>query len=186
MFVVPLSVVAVVVLAAACTDVWGYRIPNVLTLPLFLSGLAYHAFIGQTIGLSGSAWGVLVGTLPFVALYAMGGMGAGDLKLMAGVGAWLGPWFTVHVIIVSGLATGCFSAFLMIRNRLRSGSVPRDSVTRTDGLALENDRGRAADVTSVLERSDRRSNAVPFGAMVALGVAVTPFWIGWFNVGSKG
>lgn len=186
MFAVPLSVVGVVVLAAACTDVWGYRIPNALTIPLILAGMFYQTFVGETIGLSGSISGILVGILPFFALYAMGGMGAGDLKLMAGVGAWLGPWFTVHVIIVSGLATGCCSAILMIRNRMRAGTGPRDTFAPTANLSCENDRDRPADVTSVLERSDRRSNVVPFGAMVALGVAVTPFWIGWFNVGSKG
>ena len=177
MLAVPLGVVLVVVLVAAGTDLWRFRIHNALTVPLFLSGLMYHAFVGQAIGVSGSVLGVLVGTLPFFVLYAKGGMGAGDLKLMAGVGAWLGPWFTLHVLIVSGLATGCYSAALMSRNRVRSATGQHGNLAHRIVLSEEATPKRATDVAVILDRPDRRSNAVPFGAMVALGVIVTALWI---------
>src|SRR5580698_6265101 len=89
----PKYVVLVGVLVAASTDLRNFQIRDVLTIPLILSGLIYHAFVGQAVGLFGSVWGLLIGTLPFFVLYAKGGMGAGDLKLMAGVGAWMGAWF---------------------------------------------------------------------------------------------
>ena len=165
MRVLPLSVVVFGVLLAAGTDVWKFRIHNALTVPLFISGLMFHALLEGTLGLSVSVWGVLAGTLPFLVVYAKGGLGAGDLKLLAGVGAWLGPWFALHVLIVSGLATGCYSAGLMIGKRARSATEPR----RTNP---------PKDVIAVLQRSDRRANAVPFGAMIALGVIVTTMWIG--------
>lgn len=171
----PLSVTLVVVFIAAGTDLWKFRIHNGLTIPFLLSGLMYHALAGQGIGLSGSVWGMLAGTLPFAWLYMKGGMGAGDLKLMAGVGAWLGPWFALHVLIGSGLATGCYTVGLMILDRLRTAP-ERD--TARSGSADPDSRQVPDDVCDVLNRPGRRSKAIPFGAMVALGIVFTTFWIG--------
>ena len=173
----PRVVVLAVVLIAAGTDLQNFRIRNVLTVPLLLSGIVYHGLVSQATGLSESLCGIIVGTLPFFVVYAKGGMGAGDLKLMAGVGAWMGPWFILHVVIVSGLATGCYSAGLMLLNRLRSTTGPSGTIVAL-GIDPENDvRVNATDVTGVLIRSDRWTKAVPFGAMVALGVIVSECWI---------
>ena len=184
----PLGVALVGVFIAACNDVWKFRLHNVLTIPLLLSGLVYHAVVEGAGGLAGSFLGVLVGGLPFLIVYAKGGMGAGDIKLLAGVGAWLGPWAVLHVLIVSGLATGCYSAGIWGWKRIQTQTCPesRDwskrlrqqkgacsGETGTDETGCE----KASDVIDVLNRPDRRAHAVPFGAMVALGVIVTALWI---------
>ena len=165
----PKCVVLVGVLIAARTDLWNFRIYDVLTIPFILSGLLYHTFFGQAVGLSVGVWGVLVATAPFSILYLKGGMGAGDLKLMASVGAWLGPWFTLHVIIVSCFATMFYSAGLLILNRLRSETGP---------CGTNADRTNSDDIVVGLNRPNRRERAVPFGAMVALGVIVAQLWLG--------
>jgi prepilin peptidase CpaA len=177
MHALPLCVVLVVVLAAACTDLWMFRIHNLLTVPSFLSGLMYHILVEQVFGLSNSLLGVLIGTLPFVWIYAKGGMGAGDLKLMAVVGVWLGPWFTLHVVIVSGLATGCYAAGLLFWKRTAPAQEVRVPIAGP-GRAAQILRETDADVVSVLSRQDRRKHAIPFGAMVAVGVMITALWIG--------
>jgi len=174
----PLSVVAISVLVACGIDLWKFRIPNKLTGPLILSGLVYHVAVGHVAGLSFAVLGVLVGTLPFGLLYAKGAMGAGDLKLMAGVGAWMGPWFTVHVLIVSGLATGLFSVGLMILKHVTSIPETRDHLVHRSLPPTREIPKEPAKLTMILSRSDRRWNAVPFGAMVALGVIITVIWIG--------
>lgn len=174
----PLNIVIVVVLLAACTDLWRYRIYNSLTIPFFLTGLMYHGYFQQPLGLAGSVMGVLVGTLPFVGLYAIGGMGAGDIKLLAGVGAWLGPWYMLHVMIVSGLATGVVSAALTIRNRMQVAIEPGDTLTQ-NADTIEQSVDKLLDQTpAVRNERVRRYTKVPFGAMVALGVVVTAVWIG--------
>jgi Flp pilus assembly protein protease CpaA len=170
--VLPLGVVFIAVLIAAGTDLWSFRIPNALTIPLFLSGLLYQTCSGGPSGLVLSVLGVMIANVPFIPIYTMGAMGAGDIKLLAGVGAWLGPWVMLHVVIVSGLATGCYSAGLFVWNRLRSESPPVTERSDQPDVIKEAD-----DVIVVLSRPDRRWNAVPFGVMVAFSVIVTGLWV---------
>jgi prepilin peptidase CpaA len=81
----------VLLLIAAATDIRTRKIPNWLTLLLILSGLAHSTFADRGPGIGLSVAGLFASALiPFV-LFAIGAMGAGDVKLMAGVGAWLGP-----------------------------------------------------------------------------------------------
>src|SRR5438552_1328783 len=77
-------------LIAAVTDVWKFKVYNLLTLPLLASGLLYHAINGGTPGLAGSVVGALAGFGLMILLYTIGGMGAGDVKFVTALGAWLG------------------------------------------------------------------------------------------------
>src|SRR4051812_45954857 len=79
------SVVLCAALIAAVTDVWKFKVHNALTLPLLLSGLVYHAVVGGMDGFSDSLLGALFGFGVLIVFYAMGGMGAGDVKFMAGI-----------------------------------------------------------------------------------------------------
>ena len=57
----PLTVVLVASMTAAVTDLWAFRISNSLTMPLFLSGLLYHACVNGAGGLTQSLFGSVVG-----------------------------------------------------------------------------------------------------------------------------
>ena len=85
-------VVSVVVAIAALKDVASYRIRNRLVVPVLFAALLFHAFSGGLSGLVYSLQGMLVGFLLLFFLWLIGGMGAGDVKLLAAVGAWIGPW----------------------------------------------------------------------------------------------
>jgi len=80
------------------------KIPNGLTLSLALCGLMFQwmqfGFAGLTSGMSGLVVGGFLLFLPF----ALGGMGAGDVKLLAAVGAWTGPWGVVQVFLAAAIA----------------------------------------------------------------------------------
>ena len=108
---VPVIVVLVAALVAAATDIWKFKVYNALTLPLLVSGLLYHAFRAE---LADSLLGVLFGFAALIVLYIIGGMGAGDVKLMAAVGAWLGMPLTFYVFIASSLAAGVYSIGLVV------------------------------------------------------------------------
>ncbi len=77
-------------LVAALWDLTNRRIPNILTLPLLAAGWVQAAvFFGWAGLVDALLAGVIVG-LPYVLLYAFASGGAGDAKLMAAIGAWLG------------------------------------------------------------------------------------------------
>ena len=84
------GVVVGVALFAAVWDVRRQRIPNRLTGPVLLVGLAVAVVIGGPVGLADAATACLMMAAPFVVLFAVGGGGAGDAKLMGALGAWLG------------------------------------------------------------------------------------------------
>lgn len=93
----------VLLLLAAATDLRTRKIPNWLTLLLIVSGLAHGAFAATGLGIGMSFAGLFAAAvIPFV-LFAIGAMGAGDVKLMAGVGAWLGPSAGVTVYLLATL-----------------------------------------------------------------------------------
>ena len=76
--------------AAAVTDLRSRRIPNVLTGPMFLAGLAWSLATGGFSGLGDGLLAAIVLALPYVVLFLIAGGGAADAKLMAAVGAWVG------------------------------------------------------------------------------------------------
>jgi len=86
----PWAVVVGLTLIAAATDLRTRRIPNVLTFTGLLAGLIYAAAVGGWGHLGHALAGMLLCAMPFVLLFIFAGGGAGDAKLMAAVGAWLG------------------------------------------------------------------------------------------------
>jgi prepilin peptidase CpaA len=98
------SVAIVLVVIAAGWDLATRRIPNVLTVGAALAAFFVHGYIAGWSGAGASLAGWAVGLVLFFPFFALGGMGAGDVKLLAAVGAWLGPAATVWVALYSSIA----------------------------------------------------------------------------------
>jgi prepilin peptidase CpaA len=99
------KLVSVVLIWAAWIDGRQLRVPNWMTYPLMLTGLIYGGWTGGWDGLGHSLVGMVVGLACLLPLYSVGGMGAGDVKLMAGMGAWVGAtatWYAFCVSVVVG------------------------------------------------------------------------------------
>jgi prepilin peptidase CpaA len=175
--VVPWVVTAIAVTVAVITDLRSFRIPNVLTLPLLLSGLAFFSATQGLPGLVASAAGAFVVFLFLLPLYLVGGMGAGDLKLMAGVGAWLKTARSLDVLIVSCLITGLVSMILLWQRRRSqalanvTGNAPLPEGTRSQDNSSPSDVHLR--VEDVVHAEDRRTRLVPFGVMIGIGLVVT-------------
>jgi prepilin peptidase CpaA len=96
-----------VVLAFACvSDLRTRRIPNALTLSAVAGALLFHLITG---GMSAAGWslaGAFLGAGLFFPMFALRGMGAGDVKLLAAVGAWLGPSQVAVAALATSLAGG--------------------------------------------------------------------------------
>jgi prepilin peptidase CpaA len=99
-------VVAGVALIAVGWDIATRRIPNALTLGAALAALVVHTWVGGWNGAGMALVGWAVGVALFFPVFALGGMGAGDVKLLGAVGAWLGPVAAVWVALYSGIAGG--------------------------------------------------------------------------------
>lgn len=173
----PMAVVLVGVFAAAVLDVWKFKIYNAVTLPLLASGLLYHGLVGGPVELAGSVLGVVFGFGILIGFYVMGGMGAGDVKLMAAVGAWLGMPLTFFVFIASSLATGLYALVLLLAFG-RAREIWIDVQIAWHRLAIIGRHLGAEDqVEKEVSRADRRHRLIPFAAMVALGIVANLVWL---------
>jgi prepilin peptidase CpaA len=99
---------------ASYTDLRAYRIPNLLTFPGMLAALTYHTSTSGWNGFFFSVTGLIVGTALLIIPYLMGGMGAGDAKLMGMVGAFLGTEKVFMAFLFSALAGGLYSIVMLI------------------------------------------------------------------------
>ena len=98
---------------AIASDLRWRTIPNWLTAPAVLVGLGFHTVMNQFAGFVFSLEGAAVGLGLFIILYVCGWMGAGDVKLFAAVGSFLGPAQTISAAIVIALVGGLL-AFLVL------------------------------------------------------------------------
>lgn len=98
---------ALVVATIACISDWRtHRIPNALTFSAALAAIVVQAILGGTPGAVSGATGWLVGVALFFPFFALGGLGAGDVKLLGAIGAWLGPSLVLRVAMYSAMAGG--------------------------------------------------------------------------------
>jgi len=93
-------------LVASVFDLHSRRIPNLLTFGAALAALIVSPFTTGLSGLGFSAAGWLLATVLWLPLYALGGMGAADVKLLAAIGAWLGPADVLHAALYAAIAGG--------------------------------------------------------------------------------
>jgi prepilin peptidase CpaA len=103
MTAVHVSAIVVAALACAC-DITTRRIPNVLTFGAAGAALLYHAAVGGWYGLGLSLAGWCVGAALFFLPFSLGGRGAGDVKLLAALGAWVGTIDVLWLAAFSGIA----------------------------------------------------------------------------------
>ncbi len=115
---VPLWVAAAVialVTMAAQADVRTRTIPNRLTFPALLLGVAMHTVLAGTEGLRSSLAGLALAGGVLLPGWLFGWMGAGDVKLMAAVGAWLAWPQAVVAVLASLVMGGAISLVMAVR-----------------------------------------------------------------------
>lgn len=101
------QVAAILVAAAAClTDLSSRRVPNALTLGAALAGLVWGTASDGWDGLGWAVAGWTAGLAVFLPFFLLRGIGGGDVKLMAALGAWMGPVGVLWVAAFAALAGG--------------------------------------------------------------------------------
>lgn len=113
------ATVVVSSLIGAVCDARTRRIPNLLTFPVMLIGLGLHMAGGWREGLS-SLGALVVCGLVFLIFYLAGGMGAGDVKLIAAEGCLLGLSNAVALLALTAIAGGVLAiAYAAFRGKVR-------------------------------------------------------------------
>lgn len=177
--ILPFFVVACVGIAVAVTDVRSFRVPNKITYPFALGGIVFHLVTGGFPGLGMSLAGLAVGFAVLLFLHVLGAVGAGDVKLMAGVGAWLGVTSAVYLFAVAAAATVVYAVAVLIVQHGLYGVLVTTHIRMTQVGAMFKHLGEEERVEAVVKRTDRRQRLVPFGAMVGLGGIVMLVYACW-------
>jgi prepilin peptidase CpaA len=102
------------ILYASWIDYAERRVPNWLNAAILAAGFAAQATFN---GWSGVGWGFAGMWLGFGVLivpWLMHGMGAGDVKLMAAIGVWLGPWLTLWSFAVGAIIGGIVAVAMIV------------------------------------------------------------------------
>jgi Flp pilus assembly protein protease CpaA len=174
----PLAAVALATLAASATDLWKFKVYNLLTVPMLVLGVVASTCLGGWDGLLSSLLGAGLGFVLLVVFFAVGGVGAGDVKLLTAVGAWLGPFLTYQVFVASAIFGGLYALALVFRR----GGVLGLAIELISARRTLLSPGSWARPTSTIEaevmRADRRRRLVPFAAMTCLGYFATLAWWG--------
>ncbi len=123
--IAPVVALIAILTVAVITDIRLTRIPNWLTFPSMLFGICYHTYTSGFHGFVLCMAGLLLGISVFVPGYIVAGMGAGDVKLMGAVGAFLGPGGVLAAVLATAIVGGLYAVVL-----LRLNGVLKETVIR--------------------------------------------------------
>jgi prepilin peptidase CpaA len=113
------AVAAIVGLAAVVEDLARRTISNWLSLAALAAGLGCQLAANGWMGLAWGALGAVSGFAVFLVFYLLGGMGGGDVKLMAGFGAMLGAGRLLSAAYFTALMGGIFAALVLLFSFVR-------------------------------------------------------------------
>jgi prepilin peptidase CpaA len=191
----PIVVICIGMLAAAIIDWWKYKVPNKLTFPLILTGWALGlantitwedgAGIAGAGGIGAALFGTFLGCALLIPVYAIGGMGAGDVKMTMGFGSWIGAFY--------GIETGAdvifwaFCAGVLVGGVIGMGMILARGQFRQNAHHLREIIGDMFKSSGIGEIADKANNRrprwhrLPYGVPLCIGFLGYLMWIHDFN-----
>jgi prepilin peptidase CpaA len=159
----------VVLVVATITDLRSRRIPNWLVLPFLGIGFAASVWMHGWHGLLQSFYGAGLGLAIYGVLFFMGGMGAGDVKLAAAIGAWIGPNQLFLALVITAMAGG-----VMVVCWAASAGFLKELFTGAGNLAFgDKASGGVRDPEMKLSNPKRRK--MPYAPAIAIGTLISFF-----------
>lgn len=161
------------VTVVAVADTLTRRIPNVLTVPAaavaVILSIAAHGMAGAIT----SGAGLLVGLALFLPFYLLGGFGAGDVKALAAVGAFVGPRGALVATICTLLVGAVAALFVLL---MTGGVAALRSMLGRWALTgyIMNATGKAALISA--PEGDAARRRFPYGIAIACGTAASLLW----------
>jgi len=173
----PIWLVTVTLVVAAVIDGWKLKVPNWITFPMIISGWIYSTAFSESAGWEGLMWslvGTAVGLAVLLPAYAIGGMGAGDVKLMAGVGAWVWPAATFYAFCVSAVVGGVLAVLMVLvtgslrKHHAQFWAIWTEIITIRDPEAL----------SEIAAKRKSKMRLLPYGIPLAIGTIGYFAWTG--------
>lgn len=170
------SILVLMVVVAAVSDLRARRIPNALVASGIVIALAlqtvaatlFPSFLTASTGWMSWMLGMLVGFGMFIPFYALRGMGAGDVKLMAAVGAFVGPAFAFKIALATFLIGGVWSLCVVVaKGKVADAWVNMRALLRPSLARGGTASGAGAAMASALPRPS--VGRLPYGVAIALG-----------------
>lgn len=170
----PVWVVTITLVVAAVIDGLQLKVPNWITYPMIASGWAYSVWAFGWEGLGFSLLGTVVGLALLMPAYAIGGMGAGDVKLLAGVGAWMWSTSTFYAFCISTIVGAVIAVGMVLcrgvwdKHRAQFWMILNEIKTVRDPEQL------------AMIAADRKSSMMllPYGIPIAIGSIGYFAWAG--------
>ncbi|MEH7225120.1 prepilin peptidase [Bacillus sp. JJ1566] len=110
-------IICLILIISVITDLRNRKILNIVTFPAILGGLVYFTLFSGFDGFLFSGKGFLVGLGLLFIPFVMGGIGAGDVKLLAAIGAWKGAMFVFYTGIYAAIIGGLIAIVVLIKQR---------------------------------------------------------------------
>jgi prepilin peptidase CpaA len=167
----PVWFVTVTLIVAAVIDGFELKVPNWVTFPLIISGWVYSAVFANTQdmpwwhGLGWSALGTVVGLGLLLPAYAVGGMGAGDVKLLAGVGAWMHTTHTIYAFAVSAVVGAALAVLMVLYHRAWRKHSNQFWVILTEILTIRS----PTELSTIAAERKSSMLLLPYGIPIAMG-----------------
>lgn len=165
----PILLASLFLLLICTTDTLYAKIPNLFSLPMALCGFGLHLWLEGAAGLWTALLGLLVGFSLLLIPYLLGGMGAGDVKALAALGALLGAGTILQVALYMALAGGMMSIlhYLCNRNLLTQCRAGLNALT----VFLY-----SRDIKTLKPDANSESLRFPYAAAIAFGFFAQTHW----------
>jgi prepilin peptidase CpaA len=156
----------IILLVASIIDLRSQKIPNVITFPATGLALAYHSFVNGFNGFLFSVAGLAAGVGLLFIPYLLGGMGAGDAKLLGVVGGVLGAKGVFYAFLSSAIVGGIYAVILTLIYRQLFRGFYKKQITSLMNFLLT--RKYIPDP----EESDPKKPRLCYGLAIAIGTGI--------------
>jgi len=164
-----ITFLAGVLVVAVIQDLRFQRIPNLLTYPSMALALTYQSITHGLNGALFSAGGLALGIAMLIVPYLMGGMGAGDAKLMGAVGAVVGAKGVFVTFLFTAIAGGVYALIVLLMNRQYSrGFIGRHATTAKTLMFT-------GQFISIPDKAEKKKPKLCYGVAIALGTFIYMF-----------
>jgi len=161
-------------LLASWIDYSQRRVPNWLNAAIALAGFVAQGYYFGGEGIRAAALGLAAGFSLLIVPWLMHGMGAGDVKLMAAIGAWFGPWLTLLAFSLGVIIGGVIAAVMIVS----AGKIRPACANLATIMHKMKSRDRIFSEYGSAKSFGNTSALLPYGVPLTIGS-----WIVWFGNG---